>query len=901
MSDQVSKPALPEGSKIFCPACNAKLDVSGLIIDSKFYCPGCNAKIQVPEESLTLQSNKVAKPETQETAPSEPVKSLAHKALGAAVKLPGQKTQAPAQASTEDEEAGSSYDIAKRIAAAKQRVLDSTSPDKKNEADTETNELEDKIAAAKQRILNATAKDKVDVNAAATIQDKVPSDIGKTEDAKSDNPKQEEVKEEKTEPTKTESTEKKEEIIAEPTEKKEEVIAEPTEEQIAASSTAPETESSNGLNKVKCHACSALNDFSSKQSFEKVPCGNCSEIIIVPKRFQHFLLEDLLSEGDIATVYRALDLSLNREVCVKIFNKEISSNKALVDTLIEKLSLSATLTQQNIVPIYTSGTHEEQFFIVSQYMNQQSLENFIAKANGSLPINACLKTLHEVSKGLLEYSRHKQFHHHLTPRNILINSDGQIKVTDFNIFYSIMRSLDKKEMYGTEFVSPEIIRKGQDIDSSGDVFHLGLIAQQLVTGKLPYSAKDQSELMDKHLDDTPKSLSELRRDTPQELCDFVQKMLSVRPGERPSLSEVEKEFDKLRNPQQANMSATRMKTPVSKAPLEKDADKFKHAKLQDTDMAHEDLLIELEDRPKKAPLIPIVLVLILIIGIAGFALSKKADSDSVEEESSKEVPTELTNTSVVVEAENVTNGDEEATENEAPKQEEAPVVEAIEETPVVEVTPEETAPVVEAEPKPETAMENFDEAFAEFSPSPVNKEQRPYPSNLDFSPTISEFIDYLNSQPDSQRKAIEHERLRLLNRIRFYLIKVLANSPYVGKVYSREFEDSIDGFLEVKNDQLLMGRNGAAFTLEIDVTQLEDVQFAKILEFFASSKLDQVTDSPDSIAKTLQESAAEDYFKAALLMEWFKNEQAAKDYLKIATELNPRLANHYKVFFDGQE
>ena len=73
------------------------------------------------------------------------------------------------------------------------------------------------------------------------------------------------------------------------------------------------------------------------------------------------------------------------------------------------------------------------------------------------------------------------------------------------------------------------------------------------------------------------------------------------------------------------------------------------------------------------------------------------------------------------------------------------------------------------------------------------------------------------------------------------------------------------------------------------------------MEFFAKSKLDQVLDSPEAIAKELKESAAEDYFKAALLMDWFKNEKMAQAYLNLATQLNPNLTNHYKVFFDGQE
>ncbi|WDE98253.1 serine/threonine-protein kinase [Lentisphaera profundi] len=842
MSDQASKASLPEGSKIFCPACNAKLDVSGLVIHSKFFCPGCNAKIQVPEENLTLQSKPVAEPKNQKTETSsvstsdiDRLKNLAKKAILTDINLPGSKsTNKPPE------------------------KVDSSSNTKEKD---ETTDAMEKVATAKQTALDETMKDQVEVTNATTIQDKTPETVQVP--------------------------------VVETTAKKEPAPA-PKEEHIDP----------NGLNKVKCHSCGKLNDFSKEKAFDKIPCSHCSEKIIVPKRFQHFLLEDELSDNQFAKVYRALDLSLNREVCIKIFNKDISANEVLVKALIEKLSLSATLTQQNIVPIYTSGTFEEQFFMVSQYMNQQSLEAFITKAKGELPINACLKTLHEVSKGLLEYSRHKQYHHHLSPRNILINSDGQIKVTDFNIFYTIMLDQKDKSLYGTDFVSPELIHKGKDTDSTVDVFHLGLIAQQLITGKIPYEASNQEDLMDLHLEKTPEKLSDLRSDTPQELCDFVQKMLSVRPSDRPSLSETEKELDKLRNPQKANLAATRMKTPVSKPPLEKDEDKFKHAKLQDTDLAHEDLLIQLNDKEKKSPIAIIAIILVLICVIGFFLSQNNSSEDKASEVDAKpvEVPKDPQDIAVALPDDPMPNDiiPEDMTSDTKTVEPSIEVVEIPTPTPIIEEPV--TVPLAVDVPIEETETPNqFEEEFTDFAPVMANKEKRPFPNNLDFSPTISEFIDYLNSQPDSQRKAIEHERLRLLNRIRFYLIKVLSNTPYEGKVFSREFEDSIDGFLEVKNDQLLMGRKGADFTLEVDVTQLEDIQFAKVLEFFAKSKLDQVLDSPEAIAKELKESAAEDYFKAALLMDWFKNEKMAQAYLNLATQLNPNLTNHYKVFFDGQE
>ena len=120
--------------------------------------------------------------------------------------------------------------------------------------------------------------------------------------------------------------------------------------------------------KINCHTCGAKIDVTDQEPFKEVNCPACNARFQIPKRFNHFLLEERLGENENFSVYRALDLTLSREVCLKVMSRKLCKNTKMVDTFLEGAGKTALVNDPNIVPIYSSGDDDGQSFLVMQYM-----------------------------------------------------------------------------------------------------------------------------------------------------------------------------------------------------------------------------------------------------------------------------------------------------------------------------------------------------------------------------------------------------------------------------------------------------------------------------------------------------------------------------------------------------
>ena len=779
MSDQNN--TLPEGSKIFCPACNAKLDFSGQIIGSKLPCPGCQARLEVPGIEMTLQEGAPKKPEVKEPeaeAKESDAKETPEKKAPEAEAKEADVKEAPEKKETEAE--------------AKKADVKET-PDKK-EAEAEAKEVDAKETPDKIEAKVVTSKKTVSKNLSANA----------------------------------------------------------TPESL----------------KIKCPHCDSSVDVTGKPAFQKTACTNCTEALIVPKRFKHFLLEEQISKGITSTVYRALDLTLNREVLIKIFSSEISSDKALVSKLVEAISKCASLTHANIVPVYTSDVHEDKYFIVSQFMNQQSLRNFVEKAGGKLPLNAVTKTMHETSKALLAYAESSGHHRNLTPDNILVNSDGQIKVSDFDIRFNLLGIHGDKweekigSLYRPDYSSPSLARKGSDQDDKNDIYSLGAITYQVITGELPFKSRNFKDLVDEHMDSSPKSPKELENKTPQALSDLVMKMISLRPADRPDLAKVVAVFQKLRGNKAESTETPKKAAPKNKflAKEENKPNKINISKPQTRSQSP-------QEGGSNGLIGALTFVAILLVGVLVYIATDKKD------EKLSFIP--------------------------EPKVEETKPAETQTETP----TPTDTDDVVDT---PDTATETPDDSVkdtdvntppADFNPAPPVTSGRPQPKDLIFEPRMATFKAYLAEQTSEQTRLIELERLRFLNRLRPYIIKSLSYGKYKGDILSREFDMAIPGFIFVENDKFKMGRNGSTISIEVQLENLRDEQFPRILEYLATSKINQSASMNTAAAAEIKESASMDYFRAALLAEWFGDLTNAARLAKEAANHSSTLADRYKIFF----
>jgi DNA-directed RNA polymerase subunit RPC12/RpoP len=300
--------------------------------------------------------------------------------------------------------------------------------------------------------------------------------------------------------------------------------------------------------KIACYHCGQKLDLSEMKPFSEIECPSCSVKIIVPKWFDNYLLEEPGGEGGMATVYRALDLTLDREVAIKILNSSFSTEADRSQLFLHEARTAATINHYAVIPVYTCGNFEEQPYIVMQFMDGGSLEAKLDKANGRLPINQALKWVKDVADGLDNARRHGIIHHDVKPANILLDNDGNAKVGDFGIAQALYdwRSENISKITRTwaspNYVSPEKVSSGQE-NYYGDIYSLGISFFQLLTGKFPFEHPDMQTMVRMRLEQDPPDPKGIRPEIPLKIAKLILAMIERNPDKRPSYREIISEIE----------------------------------------------------------------------------------------------------------------------------------------------------------------------------------------------------------------------------------------------------------------------------------------------------------------------------------------------------------------------
>lgn len=300
--------------------------------------------------------------------------------------------------------------------------------------------------------------------------------------------------------------------------------------------------------KILCYHCGQKLDLTDMEPFSEVECPACNVKIIVPKWFENYLLEEPGGEGGMATVYRALDLTLDREVAIKILNPSFSSQADRSELFLHEARTAATINHYAVIPVYTCGISDKQPYIVMQYMDGGALDNKLDKAKGKLPVNQVLKWFKDVADGLDNARRHGIIHHDVKPANILLDKDDNAKIGDFGIAQVLhdWRSENLSKITRTwaspNYVSPEKVLTGQE-DYYGDIYSLGVSMYQMLTGELPFDDPDLKTLVKMRLEKEPPETKSLRPDIPLKISQLIKAMMSREPEKRPSYREIIKEIE----------------------------------------------------------------------------------------------------------------------------------------------------------------------------------------------------------------------------------------------------------------------------------------------------------------------------------------------------------------------
>ena len=248
---------------------------------------------------------------------------------------------------------------------------------------------------------------------------------------------------------------------------------------------------------------------------------------------ERFQIIEELGAGGMGKVYRALDKKLNEEVALKLIKPEIASDRKVIERFRNELKTARKIVHKNVGRMYELMEDEGAHYITMEYVPGEDLRSFIRRS-GQLAVGTSLRITQQVAEGLAEAHRLGVVHRDLKPSNVMIDKEGNARIMDFGIARSI-RGLGLTQegiAVGTPaYMSPEQAR-GQDVDQRTDVWSLGVVLYEMLTGQLPFKGKNEQAVVHSILNDDPKSLAGLRSEVTGELAKIVEKALAKSPDKR---------------------------------------------------------------------------------------------------------------------------------------------------------------------------------------------------------------------------------------------------------------------------------------------------------------------------------------------------------------------------------
>ena len=256
--------------------------------------------------------------------------------------------------------------------------------------------------------------------------------------------------------------------------------------------------------------------------------GNSS---LLGNRYQ---LQQTIGTGGMATVYLARDLMLERPVAVKLLRQALSTNPAFRKRFQQEARSAANLSHPNIVTVHDFGYDKSRLFIVMENVPGQNLKEIIREV-GRFSIDEALPIIIQACAGIGYAHRAGLVHCDIKPHNILVTPDQRVKVTDFGIARALS-SIHPDEHSDTVWGSPQYFSPEQASgfapSPASDVYSLGVILYEMLTGRLPFESDDPAELARMHREAKPTSPRQIIPSIPVELEQIILKVLSKEPTAR---------------------------------------------------------------------------------------------------------------------------------------------------------------------------------------------------------------------------------------------------------------------------------------------------------------------------------------------------------------------------------
>ena len=245
-------------------------------------------------------------------------------------------------------------------------------------------------------------------------------------------------------------------------------------------------------------------------------------IIKGQKISDRYLIVRSIGEGGMANVYLAHDTILDRDVAIKVLRGDLSNDEKFVRRFQREALAASSLSHPNIVEMYDVGEDNGIYYIVMEYVEGKTVKQLVKK-RGSLTLSEALDIMLQLTDGISHAHDSYIIHRDLKPQNILIKDDGQIKITDFGIamaLNSTQLTQTNSVMGSVHYLPPEqALGKGATIRS--DIYSMGILFYELLTGKLPFKGENAVEIAMKQIKEPLPSVRKQNEAIPQSIENII--------------------------------------------------------------------------------------------------------------------------------------------------------------------------------------------------------------------------------------------------------------------------------------------------------------------------------------------------------------------------------------------
>ena len=240
-----------------------------------------------------------------------------------------------------------------------------------------------------------------------------------------------------------------------------------------------------------------------------------------------------IGEGGMANVYLAYDTILEREVAVKVLRGDLANDEKFVKRFQREAKAASSLNHPNIVEMYDVGEDDGNYFIVMEYVNGKTLKSLI-KRRGALSLSETIDIMLQLTSGIAVAHDSYIIHRDLKPQNVMILEDGRVKITDFGIAVALnsMELTQTNSVMGSVHYLPPEQANGNGATVKSDIYSLGILMYELLTGKLPFKGDNAVEIAIKQMKEKLPSITAQNPSIPQSVENVVLKACAKNPENR---------------------------------------------------------------------------------------------------------------------------------------------------------------------------------------------------------------------------------------------------------------------------------------------------------------------------------------------------------------------------------